>query len=100
MSFDIVNFIPDGFENAVSQKRLAAATNMSQREVRLAVDNARNQGTPICSSCDAEYGGYYMPVNKYEAQMYIHMQESRIASAKAALKPVMDILDTLPDIGV
>lgn len=98
MSINIVEFIPYGFENAVSQKQLADATNMSLREVRLAVENARNHKAPICSSCDGERGGYFMPTNKHEANLYIRMQQHRIESAQAALNPVVAILDTLPDV--
>lgn len=97
MNFDITTFIPNGFENAVSMKHLAAATNLSLRDVRMAIENARNQGAPICSSCDGENGGYYMPTTKQEAERYIRMQEHRIASAKAAVTPVTNILNTLPD---
>lgn len=97
MSIDIIEFIPDGFENAVSMKHLANATNMSLRDVRMAIENARNQGAPICSSCDGVGGGYYMPTCKSEANVYIRMQQHRIESARAALKPVFDILDTLQE---
>ena len=94
---NILDFIPDGMENAVSQQQLCDVTHMNRREVRQAVENARRQGAPICSTCKGDNGGYYMPTCKQEANMYLRMQRHRINSAKATMKPVKQAMKNLPD---
>ena len=94
---NIVDFIPDGLDNAVSQKQLCDMTHLSDREVRQAIENARRQGAPICSSCHSDSFGYYMPKTKYEATIYLTMQQRRINSATQAMKPVQDAISYLPD---
>lgn len=94
----IERYIPDGQQNAISQRQLAAVLQCSLRDVRLMVEQARRQGVPICSSCDAINGGYYMPQNKAEAKVYIFMQNHRIESALAARQAVIDTLEKLPDV--
>lgn len=93
----IEQYIPDGQQNAISQKQLAAVLRCSLRDVRLMVEVARRQGVPICSSCDGGHGGYYMPLTKPEARAYIQMQSSRIQSALAARQAAIDALAYLPD---
>lgn len=94
---NIVDFIPDGLENAISQKQLCDMTHMNDREVRQAIENARRQDAPICSSCRSDSSGYYMPRTKQEANIYLKMQEHRIRSATQAMKPVQDAIPYLSD---
>ena len=94
----IERYIPDGQENAISQKQLAAVLQCSLRDVRLMVEQARRQGVPICSSCDGVHGGYFMPQSKAEAKNYIFMQNHRIESALAVRQAVVDALEGLPDV--
>lgn len=94
---DIVEFIPYGMENAVSQQDLCEVTHLSKREVRQAVENARRKNAPICSSCTGNHTGYYLPTNKRECEVYLHMQKSRIHSARATMKPVKQAMKNLPD---
>ncbi|MDE5754217.1 MAG: hypothetical protein K2J71_00585 [Oscillospiraceae bacterium] len=94
---NITDFIPDGLDNAVSQKQLCDMTHMNDREVRQAIETARRQGAPICSSCHPDSSGYYMPKTKHEATIYLTMQQHRINSAIQAMKPVQDAFPYLSD---
>lgn len=93
----IERFIPAGEAGAISEKTLATVLNVTRRDVRMLVENARREGVPICSTCNPMHGGYYLPLTKREARVYIRMQEHRIASAKACLKAVSDVIDNLPE---
>ena len=84
----LVELIPTGRENAVSMKDLAALMNISERGLRLLVQQAREQGAAICSDWDNN-GGYYMPADEYEAMSYLRQQKARIHSARAALNGVI-----------
>ena len=97
MEVNILDFIPYGLENAVSQQQLCDATHLNKREVRQAVENARRQGAPICSSCNGENGGYYLPTSKHECEVYLRMQKHRIQSAKEAMKSAKQAMKHLPD---
>lgn len=89
---DIIEFIPYGKENAISQEDLANVMRCDKRTVRQAVFNARTKGAVICSTCEGTAGGYYIPLSANEARPYVAMQESRINSAVLALKPVRDFI--------
>lgn len=93
----IVDVIPQGLNNAVPQKALANRLNCSMRDVRHRIEDARRHGAPICSSCDGSGGGYYMPLSRREAELYIRMQRHRIRSARRALDAVVRALPNLPD---
>lgn len=89
---DIINFIPYGKENAVSQTDLAIVLDCDKRTVRALIFGARIKGAAICSTCEGTAGGYYIPLSADEARPYVAMQESRINSAMLALKPVKDFI--------
>lgn len=88
----ITDFIPYGLQNAISQEELAARTGFDHRTIRKLVLNARLAGELICSTCDGDNGGYYLPADQNEAIIYYRNQTSRIETAKAALKPVADYI--------
>lgn len=89
---NIVDFIPSGITNAVSQEELAIRMNCDKRTVRALIFNARVHNAVICSTCEGTTGGYYIPLSANEALPYINMQRSRIRSAELALKPVEDFI--------
>ena len=64
-----------------------------KRELRNNIYNARIHGAVICSTCDGISGGYYIPKNPHEAIPYVRMQQSRIESAKQALKSAEDYIN-------
>lgn len=86
----IINYIPEGYENAISRKDLCRITGMKDRDMRAAIETARRE-TIIISSCDGS--GYWLfPDNPtaHEMQMlrkYVQQQERRAKSIFYALKP-------------
>ncbi|MDE6762561.1 MAG: hypothetical protein K2J73_02650 [Oscillospiraceae bacterium] len=85
-TYNVLDFIPVGQKNALPMSELAKRIGISQREARKAIFNARCKGEIICSTCGENTSGYYRPASVSEALPYIKLQESRIASSKAALK--------------
>jgi len=92
MYTDISELIPIGIENAVSQDELSVRSGVDRRTLRKLIFNARIRGAVICSTCNGENGGYYIPSSGAEALPYFRMQLSRINSAKEALKSVSDFI--------
>lgn len=85
--FTVLDFIPFGKENAISQEDLAIRMQCDKRTIRATIYSARVKGAVICSTCEGgSTAGYYRPLSVNEAMPYIKMQRSRIASAKEALK--------------
>ena len=93
---NIIDYIPDGINNAISLNDLAVILQADTRTVRQMVHNARKNGAVICSTCDNDNGGYYIPRDVAEAVPYYKQQLSRINSATAALQSVIDFIGT-PD---
>ena len=89
---DIIEFIPYGKENAISQEDLADVMHCGKRTVRALIFSARTKGAVICSTCEGTAGGYYIPLTANGARPYVAMQESRIKSAVLALNPVRDFI--------
>lgn len=90
---NILDFIPYGKENAVSQEELAIRMHTDKRTVRQLVYSVRVRGAVICSTCEGEpTAGYYRPISANEAMPYVRMQRSRIASAEAALRSAEDFI--------
>lgn len=85
----IIDFIPIGRANAITADELAARTGTSKRDVRKQILHARCNGEPICSSSESgNFGGYYLPANAEEAQVYYRQQTSRVNSGMRALSAV------------
>ena len=94
----ITDFIPTGIENAVSMTLLSARTGETKRTVRKLIQNARLNGELICSTCDGESGGYYIPLTPDEALPYYRQQRARINSGIAAIAAVGNYLrESEPD---
>lgn len=55
---NIVDFIPVGSDNRVSQETLARVLNLDQRSVRAVIKRARESGKPILTD---SLGGYFLP---------------------------------------
>ena len=94
MEKHILDFIPVGRQNAIAMSELAKRIGISQREARKAVFNARRKGAVICSTCSGDKSsGYYRPGSVEEALPYVRLQESRIASANIALRPLKEFVE-------
>lgn len=87
---NIIEHIPAGFENAISRKDLCRRTNLSDREVRKLIEDARRE-TIIISNNDGS--GYWIfpdnPTTKEQnlLKKYVKQQESRAKSIFYALYP-------------
>ena len=90
---DIIDLIPYGKKNAISNEELAIRLNTDKRMARKIVHQARVKGANICSTCEGDVtAGYYIPLSVEEAIPYRKMQRSRIESALAALRPTEDFI--------
>lgn len=95
---DIIDFIPCGKKNAISNGELAILLNTDKRTARKIVYQARVKGANICSTCEGDAtAGYYIPLSVEEARPYQKMQRSRISSAEAALKPTEDFINNFSE---
>ena len=79
----IMDFIPEGRENAVSMWSLSLVLRTDQRSIRKMVHDARISGQIICS----DENGYYQPTSDEEMTRWIHKEESSLISKNKALMP-------------
>ena len=90
MLIDIVNYIPEGCEHAISRRNLCIATGLNDRVVRELIEEARRT-TIIISNTDGS--GYWLypetPTQKeiHLLNRYVKQQERRAKSIFYALKP-------------
>ena len=73
----ILNSIPYGAKNAITNKRLASETDMSARRVQSEIQQLRLRGKLIASTTHPPYG-YYIPTKGEETQAYINQLRSRV----------------------
>ena len=76
----ISSLLPSGSARAVSLRRLAEITGLSERETRRAIQRERLQGVPICS--DNQHG-YYLAASGAEREAFCRSMRGR---AKQILK--------------
>lgn len=88
---NITKYIPVGRENAISRKRLAAITGMSDRKVRACISEARERGTAICANTVT--GGYYMAESEADVRLLLGELRSRIAKLRACYVAVLSKRD-------
>ena len=86
---DIMQFIPQGEANAISRKDLAAATGLSDRVMRECSEQARHNGSLICS---ARQGGYYQPDSVDDIERAYWQDYTRAKAILHRLKPMRHIL--------
>lgn len=82
----ITDYIPAGRENAISRKRLAAITGMSDRKVRACISEAREKGAAICANTVT--GGYYMAETEEDKQALLGELMSRMKKLSACYNAV------------
>lgn len=87
---NIIDFIPKGRCNSISETELALRSGMKRREVRRAIFDFRCKGFPICTICNNRDGGVFIPTSADEAIESAKMLRSRIISAEKAIKAVED----------
>lgn len=78
----ISDYIPTGEANAISNKQVAVLAHCTPREVRRLVEQARQEGEPICS-CD---DGYFIAENADELRRTLKKHYSQINTMTATAK--------------
>ena len=73
----ILESIPYGMNNAVSNKRLALMTGMSARRVQSEIQQMRLKNKLIASTTHYPYG-YYIPSNEEEKEAYLNQLRHRL----------------------
>lgn len=92
---NIIDFIPEGYEHAISRKDLCKITGLNDRVVRDLIEAARRT-TIIISNNDGS--GYWLyPENPTQKEKdllkrYVKQQESRAKSIFYALKPARKVI--------
>ena len=76
---NILDYIPYGYENAVTLSMLQTMTGCTCREIRRLIEQAFINGDPIINLQDGK--GYFQPTeDDFElVQKYIRQEESRIS---------------------
>ena len=88
-NYNILDFIHDGEQNAVSMRELAVLLNTDQRKVRQMIEQARIAGTVIAGT-DA---GIFYPMTRDELREYVHRTQSRINTSIKTLEPAKRMLE-------
>lgn len=87
---NIIDYIPKGYENAISRKALSNITGLNDRVIRNMIEEARRE-TIIISNNDGS--GYWLypdnPTDKEKEllERFVKQQESRAKSIFYALRP-------------
>ena len=92
---NIVDYIPQGFKNAISRRSLCTLTGLNDRVIRGLIEEARRE-TIIISNNDGS--GYWLfPDDPTEEEKellrrYVKQQESRAKSIFYALRPARQMM--------
>lgn len=86
----ILGFIPNGKENAISNKQLAYRMNVDTRTVRKLIEEARQRGNPICSGDEGYWIGDKEDIKRTLKRLYsqIRMMNCTIKGLELALSDV------------
>ena len=87
---NIVEYIPEGYENAISRKMLCAITGLNDRVVRNLIEEARRDTIIISNNDGSGYWRFPDKPTEKEKQLlnrYVKQQESRAKSIFYALYP-------------
>lgn len=79
----IADLIPAGKRNAIKRYELRAVASMSDREMRRAIQEDRQNGYPICNDQDGE--GYYMAETERERE---RLKATQMARAREIMRSV------------
>lgn len=82
----IIDLLPTGKTNAISQKQLSIILNVSERKLRKIIETERQNGQVICSSMDAEVNGYFLPATVEEAREFYATMKKRITTTLKCLR--------------
>ena len=97
-NINIIDYIPEGVDRAISRRNLCIATGLNDRVVRELIEEAR-RNTIIISNTDGS--GYWLypdnptPHEKNLLNKYVKQQERRAKSIFYALKPARKKVQTM-----
>ena len=80
---ELLEMIPKGKENGISNKDLQRALGVNRRRVCELIATARKNGDVICSGIT----GYYRPADTAELEEFYRVNRARAISLLVVLKP-------------
>lgn len=87
-----------GAENAITSGEICTVLDITNRELRAAVNRERRAGQPICASTGARTkAGYYLAADKEEMRIYCDSLFHRAGEIHKTRKACLSTMDTLPD---
>jgi len=86
----IIDYLHVGRKNAETRQDLALTTGLSDRKIRLAIEEAREAGEVIISS--HKHPGYWLPENEEEIQEFVKMIRCYIFSLWRTTKSARQVL--------
>lgn len=90
MTVTLASVIPCGRRNAISREALAAKLGMSDRQMRKAVEEARNEGLIILCECNGR--GYYQSNDLNEIHCQYIQDTNRAMAILKRRKPMRQLL--------
>ena len=90
MTVTLANVIPYGRRNAISRDALAIKLGMSDRQMRKAVEDARNEGLIILCECNGR--GYYQSDDLNEIHCQYMQDTNRAMAILKRRKPMRELL--------
>ena len=87
---NIIDYIPEGSERAISRKDLCRLTGLTDRNVRNLIEAARRETIIISNTDGSGYWLYPEDPTEHEKEMlykFVKQQESRAKSIFYALRP-------------
>ena len=85
-TFDILDYIPKGKKNAISNQKLQTIMNLDRRDIQRIIRAARLKGVVICGF-GGRNGGYFIPETLEEVIDYVRTAKRTIISIIEALEP-------------
>ena len=88
---NIIEYIPCGYENAITRENLCCITGLTDRKVRELIFQARRE-TPIINLQDGK--GYFIPLeeDKKYVEKFVEQETARLKSIGWALKSARGFL--------
>lgn len=84
--FNILDYIPKGKKNAISNRELQTITHLDRRDIQRIIRAVRLKGVVICGF-GGRNGGYFIPETLDEVIVYVRTLKKTIISIIEALKP-------------
>lgn len=89
--------IPVGRSSALTARQLADLLETTPREITRSIEAQRRRGMAICSSVDADSGGYYIAGSADELSSYIAERERRTRNIRAGTDALRETLRKMRD---